>query len=657
MVRALLERMRRPAPAALATFLLANVLGQVAFYRWRVDAVLTAVVDVRGRDALLREATMGYVLYGTGIIALALLAGWALAARTRWLGRLAGGLTVVAATALSCCVYVETTVFKDHGVHFYEFNLVELFTNAWIARDFGIRPQDLAFALAVGAAIVVLEGAFLLWLRRLARGGSALGPWSLAALVAVTAGGGLLFRTEDPRVVEDRTEFLESLPLRPVLLAEPGSRPHIPAEPRLGEGGYPTAATTTPPVLQDKKNVVFWLGDGFRADHVTPELTPHMLAWGQRNDVIVPRRMYSTGHATEIGFFGLLFGLDSWHYMAFANEHVKPWPLEVLEANGYVTALVAGSRFNKYPTDFMTEAFQEVYYPDGEEDIAHILDRFLAARKADGKPYFLVVFHYTPHYPFSSVRPHNRVDRPDLVESERSPFVDYADPAFQRQVKNSYRNAVRQADEFFSEDEARFQPGLEAGHTVFVAASDHGTEFWEHGLFGHGRSTFWNQKILVPGFLGIPGAEKAPSRTPPVASLKDVWPTVMEALGPSPAPPMASWSDGMSLLSTPPDSLARRRDVLVMGRYFPWADRPNLSVDGDRKRWFHVTGIGPGGRLLVHTDKVTDLDDRPVAGGEAGGSMPPTLVRLLGARFWKFLEPARAGATARAAARAGVGRP
>lgn len=648
-----LDALRRPAPAALAAFLLANVLGQAAFYRWRLDAVLGAVLEVEGRGGPLRHATMGFVLYGTATLALATFAGWALLARTRVLGRLATAVAVLLTTAVTCCVYVETTVFKDHGVHFYEFDLAELFTNAWIARDFGIRPQDLAFALAVGAAIVVAEAAFLLWLRRRAAAGGIMGPWSLAGLGIIAASGLLLYAAHGPRVVRDRHEFLESLPLRHVLLAESRHRPHIDVEPRLGDGGYPTPATTTPPTLAERRNVVFWVGDGLRADHVTPELTPRLLAWGERPDVLVPERLYSTGHATEIGFFGLLFGLDAWHYHPFARHHVRPWPLEVLEANGYVTALVAGSRFNKYPTDFLAGAFQEVHYPDDDEDIAGIVERFLAEREADGRPYFLLLFHYTPHYPFDTSRAHNRVDAPYLVESERSPFVSYDDPDFQERVRNSYRNAVRQADEYFAETWARFRDDFEAGRTVLVATSEHGTEFWEHGLFGHGRSTFWNEKVLVPGFLGLPGASAAPSRTPPLASVKDVWPTVMETLAPHPAAPASSWSDGVSLLSTPPETLAARRDVMVSGRYFPWADRPNLVVDGKRKRWIQVTGVGSGGRFLVEETRTTDLMDRPAPAGEGG--VPPSLVRQLESRFWRFLEPGAGSSVQDLPLRAGLG--
>src|SRR5690606_894753 len=81
-----------------------------------------------------------------------------------------------------------------------------------------------------------------------------------------------------------------------------------------------------------------------------------------------------------------------------------------------------------------------------------------------------------------------------------------------------------------------------------------------------------------------------------------------------------------------------RTDVFVSGRYFPWADRPNLIVAAGRKHWVRVRG-GPDGRLLGESVRTTDLLDRPVAAEHA---VPASeLVAGLSQRFWRFLEPAQ----------------
>ena len=521
-------------------------------------------------------------------------------------------------------------------------------------------------ALAVAGATLVLEAALFVGLHRGARSRPWIGRWSTCGIVLCTGAGLGLYGFSTPQVGEERGELLESLPLRPVLLLEERTRPYIEVVPKLGARGYPTpGADVHIPRVAQPRNVIFLLGDGLRADHVTPELTPNLVAFAARPDVIAPERAFSTGHATEIGLFGLLYGLDAYHYHPFALASVPPFPLEVLHASGYVTAFVSGSRLNKYPTDFMAESFDRVYYPDDDDEIVPIVERFLAERRTDGRPYFLLLFFYTPHYPFNTVDPENRRFQPSLIEEERSTFLAFDDPRFQVRARNSYKNSVIQADAYFARVFELVRSEYESGRTALVATSDHGTEFWEHGLFGHGRSTFWKEKVEVPLLVGLGGDAALPDavRRPALASLKDVWPTMMERLTPALAREPARWSDGIPLASTPPEQIAGRTDLFVAGRYFPWADRPNLMVAAGRKHWLRVSG-SPDGRLLGERMRTTDMLDRPVASEHA---LPASeLVAGLSQRFWRF-ESAKGGhaptfagrgrAEADSSAGTGTGRP
>ena len=626
--------------ATVAAFLLVNVLVQAVLYRWRLDDVLTAVLDLGAEAELLRRSSMGFALYGTGAIALVLLVTFTLLALRPRLRRLAGVAPLLGATAVTVAVYVDTTVFKDHGVHFYEFDLVALLGNAWLARDLGIRPQDLALALSVAGVTLVLETALFVTLRRVVRSRPWIGTWSVAGLVLLATSGLGLYGVFAPRVTTDRSELLESLPLRPVLLLEERARPHLAVVPRLGNGAYPVPRPGSEmPLVSDRKNLVFFLADGFRADHLRPELAQGLLDFATRDDVIAPALALSTGHATEMGFFVLLYGLDAYHYHPFTLARVSAFPLEVLRASGYVTAFVSGSRLNKYPTDFMAEAFDQVLYPRDDEEIFPLVQEFLKERRADGKPYFLLLFFYTPHYPFDSVKPWNRRFEPSLIEAERRTFFSFDDPRFQVRARNSYRNSVIQTDEFFRRTFTMFRSDYEAGRTALLATSDHGTEFWEHGLFGHGRSTFWREKIEVPLLIGLGGGISLSEemRRTGSASLKDVWPTLFDLLGMSPRVEPELWSDGLSLLTTAPDRRAARADLFVAGRYFPWADRPNLLVAGDHKWWFRVSGLGPRGELRTETLRATNLLDDAV--DDADTKLPREMAAGLARRFWHFLAP------------------
>jgi hypothetical protein len=79
----------------------------------------------------------------------------------------------------------------------------------------------------------------------------------------------------------------------------------------------------------------------------------------------------------------------------------------------------------------------------------------------------------------------------------------------------------------------------------------------------------------------------------------------------------------------------------VSGRYFPYADRPSVLVDGTRKYWFRVNGIaGAGHRLCVVITRVTDLEDGPL-NVDVTRIDPRSLPAFehLQSTFWRFLRP------------------
>jgi len=209
------------------------------------------------------------------------------------------------------------------------------------------------------------------------------------------------------------------------------------------------------------------------------------------------------------------------------------------------------------------------------------------------------------------------------------------EPRFRLQSTNGYRNAVRQLDTLLDRCLDAIGARRADGPILFLG-TDHGTELWEHGLFGHGRSTFWNEKVLVPGALQLPGREVPEDRRrPAVASMVDVWPTVFDHLGLSDAAPPRTWSSGRSWLSVAPGELAARQDVVVAGRYVPYTERPSLLVGPDWKAWFRFA-VTPGGAVALTPTRVTGLDDLPLA---AAAPRSAEALDRLADGLWRFLEP------------------
>ena len=627
-------RVRVPVPVsprvrAATLVVFANAIGLIVFLHGNTDKLLSAVVDPLHPDWVGMEmAFAGFVLYAVSLLALLGIGAMALVSTIRRLTRPAvaprrakGPFLALAAVLAACVVLVliEVLLFQDYGIHFYEFAVFSILADAALRRDLGIQPAEV---LRVTMAAIALLGAELVlcWaaLRASRWRDGALARACAATLLITMPGGLVLFRTGEDEIAADRAEFEGALPLGRQLLLRTTSRPFIAVAPRLGPGGYPVLnPSDSAPTIARKKNLVFFVADGLRGDMFRPELTPNLMKFAARSDAITSRRHVSTGHVSEAGIFGLLYGINGQAFHSFIEQRVAPFPLEVLKRNGYHTLLLASSRFSPYPSNQLIQVFDEVVYPTNDDEAIAALRRYVDARRADGRPYLVLGFFYTPHFPFTSAKPALR----------RYPSVG-------PKARTNYMNDVLQADEYFRETLDIVRDDFEAGRTVVLATADHGEEIRDHGVFGHASATFWNEKIVVPFVLGLPGTILSRDiRSPALTSHVDVWPTLFEYLGVSSLP---QYSDGRSLLQPPTSSL----QPLVTGRFFPHADRPSVLIDSATKYWFRVNGLGAGNRLCVVVTRVTDLEDREltVAPAHADARMIPAFEQLQ-SRFWRFIEP------------------
>ena len=623
--------------AALLVFV--NVLGLIVFLRGRIGTLLSAVVDPLHPDRIaMEQAFAGFSIYALSLLGVVLLSvvlgarallGLRRAARSTAVpSRPAGPLVALAIglTAGVVLVFIEVLVFQDYGVHFYEFDVFGILADAALRRDLGIQPAEVARVAGAALALLVAEVLIAFAAMRLAdwRNGALPRACGTAMLLAIP-GGLVVFRSGEHDIDVDRAEFEGALPLGRQLLFRSTTRPFIAVAPRLGAGGYPVLDSGAAPSIRKKQNILLFVADGLRGDMVKPALTPNMLAFGTRADVIQSVRHVSTGHVSESGMFGLLYGIQGQAFHSFMEQRVQSYPVELLKRNGYHTLLLASSRLSPYPSDQLVRLFDQVVYPTNDDDAVQVLGRYVSERQADGKPYFVVAFFYTPHYPFTSAKSHLR----------KYPLVG-------PRARSNYMNDVLQADDYFRQVFALVRSDFEQGHTLVAATADHGEEIRDHGVFGHAPATFWNEKIVVPFFLGLPGARlSAEQRHPAVSSHTDLWPTLLDHLDVEPRPSPEAYSDGRSLV----DAAPRRSPVIVTGRFFPYADRPSVLVDSSAKYWFRVSETGAGARLCIVVTRVTDLDDRPI---QSGAELETRMVRAfegLQSTFWRFIRPASASRT------------
>jgi hypothetical protein len=637
-------RVRVPVPAfsrfrAATLVIVANAIGLIAFLQGRTDRLLAAVVDPLHPDwSGMERAFAGFTVFAVSLVALlgigALLLLRTIARRVRihrspnprrrWMralptAALAGGLTAVVVLVL-----IEVLLFQDYGIHLYEFDVLGILADAALRRDLGIQPAEVLRVTVAATTLLIAEVLlFVVALRVGAWRNGAFARASGAAMIVTVPGGLALFHAGEERIASDRAEFEGALPFGKQLLLRNTARPFIAVEPRLGSGGYAIlSGSTAAPALERKTNIVFFVADGLRADMVGSELTPNLMVFGARLDVLHSRRHISTGHVSEAGIFGLVYSLNGHAFHSYVEARVPAYPIEVLKRNGYHTFLLASSRLNPYPSDQLVRVFDEVSYPSNDDEALAVLKRYVEARRADAKPYFVLAFFYTPHYPFTSAKPQFR----------RYPLIGPSS-------RTNYMNDVLQADDYFRQTLDLVRDDFAAGRTLLLATSDHGEEIRDHGVFGHASATFWNEKIQVPFMLGLPGASvRTSDRRPDLSSHVDVWPTLFDYLGATPRVEPASYSDGHSLLRRSKSATATS---YVAGRFFPYADRPSVLVDANKKYWFRVAGIDSSGQLCTVITRITDLDDRalPIDPKSIDTRTIPAFSRLQ-LNFWRFIQPA-----------------
>jgi arylsulfatase A-like enzyme len=160
------------------------------------------------------------------------------------------------------------------------------------------------------------------------------------------------------------------------------------------------------------------------------------------------------------------------------------------------------------------------------------------------KPFFLYVHTIDPHVPYIPPRKYWSLydDGPYRGPVQPTKTAKLLEGVKTGRIKLNVRDRIRlealyDGEITYHDDQlARLKAAL-ARHglledTLLVVTSDHGEEFFEHGLVGHGHSLY-EELLHVPLVIRLPGAApgESPSRCDAEVSLTDVLPTACEILG------------------------------------------------------------------------------------------------------------------------------
>jgi arylsulfatase A-like enzyme len=287
-----------------------------------------------------------------------------------------------------------------------------------------------------------------------------------------------------------------------------------------------------------RKDVLVFLIDTLRADGLscysrdgapTPEID-RLAAQGLRVErVLSPVNWTLPAHASLFTSASV-----SKHQVGLTRSTLGsrlPTLAEVLAKKGYRTLAVTNGGYVD-PAFGIARGFDRYLTIDVRKNTieANLKAALGLLRRYQGEPTFLFFHTYEVHEYPRKTPPHP----PARTMSERLLNVAHA--------RAVYRRLTSRVDTAFGE----LRRGLEdlklAGRTMIVVTADHGEMFYEHpaqmGNFigGHGQPFLYDQELRVPLILYDPRNPASGSVLQDTASLIDVAPTILDALGAKPPP-------------------------------------------------------------------------------------------------------------------------
>lgn len=607
-----------------------NGLGQWLYYTLNARKFVEVAVETPSGDD-----TRLFVLYTFTMImgvALALfLVGLALhtLARRARLDRVYWRAVMVLESLFLFLILVDGRVYVTIGLHLDSDFVLRALSNPHFFQIIGLSLRTW-ITLLVGVALIVmgqvLLGAACRLVLRWAHARRQ--RWTLSVvglLCCVLLFSGWRTANFGTLAILQGSDVVDALPMFQRLLLPTGS-----SQLRLH---YPAPGTETPRLAR-RPHLLYILAESLRADALSAELTPNLWRFisAHKQHMIRSRRHYSGGHTTEYGTFSYLFGLDAYHYYPFMQSARRSYPLDVLKRNGYQLSYATSTSlrgwFNGAFIVSQFDTFRE--YTDDTNDrsdqrLLTFADRAYRRAERAGRPMFTFLFFSSTHhnYLYPPVAEHYR---PVLPRDYNHLLGDAKLRSKRREIVNRYRNSVRYLDHLVGELLNRFAPEIASGRLALVLSGDHGEEFWEHGLMGHGATRFNNPRTQVPLVMYLPGIA---GTTVPLSGHADLLPTLLDYLGPDRPLKTEQFSSGRSLLR----AVDPRRTVVVSGTGFPFTNR-NVAVQCDgRKFWLYRRVNEQQG---YRCRRVTTLEDQPLPRIDAQHCRQA--IRRFRAGFGRFLK-------------------
>ncbi|MFQ5458668.1 MAG: sulfatase [Myxococcota bacterium] len=274
--------------------------------------------------------------------------------------------------------------------------------------------------------------------------------------------------------------------------------------------------------------------DALSAEAVTFDRAYSVTSWTLPSHASIFTGMYPTAHQVQKPFDRL-----DGSYQTLA---------ELLQRGGYQTAGIVSGPFLR-ATHNLNQGF-EIYDESAIEGtsfaashetvtnprVEERVKNYLTKGRDPERPFFLFIYLWDPHYDYIPPPPYDQMFVPASAEKTdvrhyESPGADHKIlPEAQLQyVISQYDGEIRWTDELLGRLWYLLRELDLWDRTGIIATSDHGEEFFEHGVKGH-KNNLYVQSLHVPLIVKAAGSE-APRRDARVVNLIDLYPTLLAMAG------------------------------------------------------------------------------------------------------------------------------
>jgi membrane-anchored protein YejM (alkaline phosphatase superfamily) len=329
-----------------------------------------------------------------------------------------------------------------------------------------------------------------------------------------------------------------------------------------------------------RPDVIVFVVESFRHDAVSATAAPNLSRLAAES--VVAQQHYSSGNATHLGYFGLLYGLNALWYPRAVQHQLAPALPPLMAQLGYRSVFLGSWAIERWRgmDQFLSDKHFDHFeiiplgdsYVEGDRTVLARAARMLAR---DGefsglrdKPLFIVLQINTTHFEFHC-EPEDEIFLPAAAK------IPPWDESEMRLAANRYANSVHCMDRLIG-------PLLDP-ERVLIIVGDHGESLGEDGRFLH-CSALSQAQIQTPFVFHSPGI--APKRIDSPTSHMDLIPTLLDSLGVAVSEPAVL--HGRNLLRSTFD---QRSAALVLGGNYrvTWAVF-DAGATPDAATWYQFSG-------------------------------------------------------------------